>query len=88
MSGYTDVEKMNKVVDLWIQKMVASKDTSKRCKGIIITMGFEIYDPDMSFHIRINDGVVGGGIGEDGPAQIPEETIEFLSKFVGVVYQI
>ena len=30
-------------------------------------MGFEIYDPDLSFYMRFNDGNVGGGLGEDDP---------------------
>jgi putative sterol carrier protein len=67
MSGYTDVEKMKKVVDLWIQKMIASEEVSKRCTGIDVTMGFEIYDPDLSFYMQFKDGTVGGGLGEDDP---------------------
>ena len=70
MSGYTDVEKFGKVVDLWIQKMIASEEVSKRCIGINVTMGFDIYDPDLSFYMRFNDGNVGGGLGEDDPASM------------------
>jgi putative sterol carrier protein len=71
MSGYTDVEQFSKVVEAWIGKLKGDEEVAKRCTGISCTMGFEIYDPDLQFHLEFQDGAVTGGLGEaDPPSQV------------------
>jgi putative sterol carrier protein len=71
MSGYTDVEQFSKVVEAWIEKLKNDDEVAKRCQGINCTMGFEIYDPDLQFHMEFQDGDVTGGLGEaDPPSQV------------------
>ncbi|MCL4560337.1 MAG: SCP2 sterol-binding domain-containing protein [Chloroflexi bacterium] len=67
MAGFETKEDMAKVITLWIEKMKADPSIARRCKGVNVTMGYEITDLDFAFHTDFIDGVVDGGLGEADP---------------------
>lgn len=67
MAGYTDKAQFEKVLNSFIEKMKADPDVANLCKGIKVSMGFDIYDPDVSFHFEFMDGVVTGALGQADP---------------------
>jgi putative sterol carrier protein len=67
MADISEREIMEKIVTQWIELMAASDEASQRCEGIKVRMGFDIYEPDLSFYMNFEDGDVSGGIGESDP---------------------
>jgi putative sterol carrier protein len=67
MAGYQTKEEMAAVIERFIQKMTTDEALSKRCKGINVTMGYDIPDVGLSFYTNFNDGAVTGGLGESDP---------------------
>jgi hypothetical protein len=67
MAGYTDKAQFEKVLTKFIEKMQADSEVANLCKGIKVTMGFDIYEPDVSFHFEFMNGVVSGGLGQATP---------------------
>ena len=67
MAGFTSKEEMEPVIKRFIENMSKDEAIIKRCKGLKVTLGFEIPDVNLSFHTDFLDGVVSGGIGEADP---------------------
>jgi alkyl sulfatase BDS1-like metallo-beta-lactamase superfamily hydrolase len=71
MPGYTDLKQFEAVIDCFVERIKTDEELARLCKGIKCTMGFDIYDPDLSFHLEFLDGVVSGGVGQaDPPSQV------------------
>jgi putative sterol carrier protein len=64
MAGFDNKEAMQVVIEKWLD--LISKDTqiSERCKGINVSMSFEMTDIDFIFYANFNDGKVSGGLGK------------------------
>jgi len=67
MAGYASKEEMEAVIRRFVDNMSKDEAIIKRCKGLKVTLGFEIPDVNLSFHTDFLDGVVSGGIGEADP---------------------
>jgi putative sterol carrier protein len=67
MAGYETKEQMQAVVERFLVGIEKSEDLANRCKGINVSIGYEIIDLDLQFHTEFMDGVVTGGIGEASP---------------------
>jgi putative sterol carrier protein len=70
MAGFTSKEDMDKVLSLFVDKIRKSQEIAKRCKGIKVSLGYEMTDLDVKFHTEFMDGVVSGGLGEATPASM------------------
>ena len=70
MAGFSSKEEMEKVLKIWMDKISTNPDISKRCKGIKVSIGYEMTDLDVKFHTEFMDGTVSGGLGEATPASM------------------
>ena len=70
MAGYTDAELFTKVIQTWINNLATDEDVAKRCEGIKCNMAFEVFDPDLNFHLDFQDGEVSGGVGESSTSMV------------------
>jgi putative sterol carrier protein len=67
MAGYETKEQMQAVIERFLAGIEKSEVLANKCKGIQVSIGYEIVDLDFQFHTEFIDGVVTGGIGEASP---------------------
>lgn len=67
MAGYTDKKTFETVLEKFIGKLIADPEVARLCKGIKAALGFDFYDPDLSFHVEFMNGVTTGGLGHADP---------------------
>lgn len=67
MTGYETKEQMQVVIERFLAGIEKSETLANMCKGIQVSIGYEIVDLDLQFHTEFMDGVVTGGFEEASP---------------------
>jgi putative sterol carrier protein len=67
MTGFETKEQMQAVIERFLTEMESSAEMARKCKGINVSIGYDMIDLDLQFYTEFMDGKVSGGIGKATP---------------------
>ena len=67
MAGIDNKQTMQAVLERFVQKITTDPELANRCKGIKVSLGYELNDLGLNFYTNFDDGTIIAGLGQ--PAQ-------------------